>query len=125
MRRALSCLCLVTTVLIATTADRARAEHTVQFKNNSDWTIEELYLSPTAENHWGPDQLGEDVIAKGDSLTLSGITSRKYDLRIVDEDGDECIVKGVSIKESESVAIGNADLVGCQAATAEDEESEE
>lgn len=61
--------------------------------NNTSFAIYEIYLSPSSDRHWGPDQLEEQVLAPGDSLTLRGIPCDRYDVRLVDEDGDECVIQ--------------------------------
>lgn len=94
----------------------------VKFTNKSDFSIHHLFLSGTKEEEWGPDQLGDassDTIDSGDSFTLTDISPNKYDLKIVDEDQDECVISGVKIAASETVTITNEDLVGCQVASAE------
>jgi len=93
----------------------------IVIKNNSAWAIHQLFLSPTEEREWGEDQLGKHTVNTGDSFTLSGVPCRAYDVRLVDEDGDECIVEDVGICASSNTwVIDNEDLVGCQAATQSD-----
>ena len=96
----------------------------IKFVNKSKWTINELYFSPTKQNHWGDDQLDEDVIEPGQTFALRKIPIGKYDVKIVDEDGDECIVAEVQVAESEKVEITDSDLLGCQAATEEEDGDE-
>ena len=94
----------------------------VEFKNTSKWDIHSIYLSPVKEKSWGPDQLGaEAVIKSGANFTLTGIEPNKYDIKIDDEDGDECIIEGVKLGASESVNITDENLLGCQTATESDE----
>jgi hypothetical protein len=86
----------------------------VEFLNKSKWTIEEMYLSPTHEEKWGPDQLGEAVIKPGASFKLSGIPENKYDFKLIDEDGDECIVEGLKVAQDSSLKITDQNLLSCQ-----------
>src|SRR5262245_15429731 len=97
----------------------------VKLINNSNFEIHEMYLSPTKTNEWGPDQLRDHVIAKNASFELQGIPVGKYDLKLVDEDGDECVVAAVKMAADEDVEINDALLVGCQAATAEADEGDD
>jgi hypothetical protein len=69
----------------------------VKVINKSSWDVYNLYLSPTRSDKWGPDQLGEAAIASGTSFTLHSIRCGNYDIKIVDEDGDECIVEDVNL----------------------------
>lgn len=92
-----------------------RKSSTVTIVNRADWDIYELYLSPVGDDEWGPDQLGEDVIGKGDSFELHSIPCDDYDVMIVDEDGDECIIEEVDLcMDDEEWVIKNKDLLACQ-----------
>ena len=92
----------------------------IKFANKSDYSIHHIYLTETKEKEWGPDQLGDEdnsVIEPGETFTLTDIAPNKYDVMLVDEDKDECIVSGVKIAANETVEITNADLIGCQSST--------
>lgn len=92
----------------------------VTIQNNSSWDIHQLYLSSTENEQWGPDQLGEKVIVGGDSFKLHGIPCDDYDVKLVDEDGDECVVGGVTLcADNDAWTINDDDLLSCQAATEE------
>jgi hypothetical protein len=62
--------------------------------NRSKWAVHHLYLSPTKQSDWGPDQLGDQVITSGSKFTLNKIPCNTYDIKVVDEDGDECVIEG-------------------------------
>ncbi len=90
----------------------------ITFRNSSNWVITHLYLSPVEQNTWGPDQLGAEVIRTGGSFTVTGIPCGNYDLKLVDEDRDECIVRNANIcAENGGIDIDSNDLLACQAAT--------
>jgi hypothetical protein len=90
----------------------------VVLKNQSAWAIHELYFSPTSEREWGEDQLGKQTINTGDTFTLTGVPCAAYDVRVVDEDGDECIIEDVGLCATKDTwVITDKDLLGCQAAT--------
>lgn len=91
-------------------------------QNKSKWEIHELYFSDADEDEWGPDQLGDDVIETGDSFTLTKIDRGSYDVKIVDEDGDSCVVTDVDFTSSEHFEITDKILLGCQVATEAEEE---
>ena len=128
MNRSKSLLIALSLGLVAPSAFAADGI-AVEFKNSSSWEIHHIYLSPVNEKDWGEDQLGDakdDIIEPGSSFTLTDITPSKYDIKLVDEDGDDCTVGGVSIKASETVDLTDKMLVGCQVATAaEADEGEE
>jgi hypothetical protein len=60
--------------------------------NKSSYTFARLYLSPSTRRRWGTDQLGRRVVRPGQSFTLHGIPCGLYDIKLVDEDGDTCVV---------------------------------
>lgn len=96
----------------------AAKKASVKVVNKSDWQIEQFYLSSSEEDEWGPDQLGEEVIGTGESFTLKSIPCDVYDVMLVDEDGDECVVEEVDVcGGAESWVITNKILLGCQEAS--------
>lgn len=109
---------LTLALLFATlTSAAAMADSTIQIVNQSGWELHEIYFSPTSQENWGDDHLGDQVLEQGDSLTLTGVESGRWDIRLVDEDGDECTLEDVHITESEQWVVTEDDLLGCQAAT--------
>jgi hypothetical protein len=115
-------LALVAAVVASGSASADSSDSKIVIKNKSHWAIHEMYFSPTDEREWGEDQLGKHTINTGDTFTLSGIPCRAYDVRLVDEDGDECVVEDVGICASSNTwVINDEDLVGCQAKTQEED----
>jgi len=86
-------------LLVVATPAFAKKEKkaTIKVVNQSKWEIHHLYLSSADDKKWGPDQLGDDVLRTGASFTLTNIDCDKYDIKVVDEDGDECVVENVSL----------------------------
>ena len=88
----------------------------IHIKNRSDWEIHHFFLSPTDKNRWGPDQLGNRVIETGGSFELHKVPCDTYDVKLVDEDGDECEITAVDICASkEGWVITNDALLDCEA----------
>lgn len=87
---------------------------TVEFtiRNNSSWSIYYVYMSSPDEG-WGPDQLGSEVISSGgDSFTLR-VRPGTYDLKLVDEDGDECTNFGISVQNDLTWSFGDTEWLEC------------
>ncbi|HEX8843249.1 MAG TPA: hypothetical protein VF791_01195 [Pyrinomonadaceae bacterium] len=84
--------------------------------NKSDWDIHQLFLSPTHKNSWGPDQLGDNVIKHGGgSYTLKNIPCGHYDIKVVDDDGDACVIEDVTMcKDHTHWDITNEGLAECE-----------
>jgi hypothetical protein len=103
---------------IAASAAASKFDSNVTITNESAWTIVNFYLSAADEDEWGPDQLGDDVIETGGSFTLNRIPCDSYDVKLVDEDGDECVIGGVDLcADADTWAITDEDLLTCQVLT--------
>lgn len=103
----------------AATAKGSKLDARVTIVNQSLWAIHELYLSSTDESSWGPDQLGPTtVIGTGERYTINRIPCDSYDVKLIDEDGDECVVRDVALcADSDTWVITDEDLLACQVAT--------
>ena len=80
-----ACLSLATGCVIA------GSDATLTVVNESDYVIEEIYLTEVDNPRWGPNLLRGDVLFPGEEMTL-GVSCDYYDALIVDEDGVECEV---------------------------------
>ncbi len=102
-------------VLFAAPTFAADTDAQVRIVNNSSWDIYNFYISSVDTEEWGPDQLGDDAIASGDSYVFRKIPCDAYDVKIVDEDGDECVVSAIALcAGSESWVIEDDALLECQ-----------
>jgi hypothetical protein len=84
--------------------------------------MQHFYVSPTKTDKWGDDQLGEDTISKGEKFKLTGIPCGTYDVKLVDEDGDACVIAGQKLCGAEYTWKVTNELVAACAAAAEAEE---
>ncbi len=87
---ALACLLIVAAAIPALAAS-------LVVINSSDYVIHQLYVSPADDRNWGKDQLGKQTVGRAERFTLRNIPDGNYDLKIVDEDDDECIIRNVRI----------------------------
>jgi hypothetical protein len=95
-------------------------ESQVTFRNDSSWKINELYFSRSASHDWGKDQLGRKTIRNGDTFTLTDIQCGTYDVKLIDEDGDQCDIEHVQLcDEAHTWSIRDKDLARCQAKTSQ------
>jgi hypothetical protein len=121
MRKPLSAVLALTLALAAgaASAKGSKLEARVTVVNESLWAIHELYLSSTDDTEWGPDQLGPTtVIGTGERYMINRIPCDTYDVKLIDEDGDECVVGGVALcADSDTWVITDEDLLACQVAT--------
>jgi hypothetical protein len=113
--RKLKVLLLLVVLLFPLTVIAQRHGARVKVINQSKWEIHHLYLSPKDDNDWGPDQLGEAIIKRGQSFTLTNIRCNHYDIRVVDEDGDECVIEDVSLcRDASYWKITDKALLDCE-----------
>jgi hypothetical protein len=112
-------LAALVALAFAGTAQAGKFDSVVTVRNGSLWEIHQMYLSSVEEEEWGPDQLGEQIIeAQGGSFKLTGVPCDSYDVRLVDEDGDECVVREVDLCGDDATwSISDEDLLECQVET--------
>ena len=56
---------------------------TFKLVNNSTYSVDQLYVSPTTATTWGDDQLSS-TLAPGNTFTLTGVACDKaYDILVV------------------------------------------
>lgn len=100
---------------LALPAFAAPKKATVKIINQSKWEIHHIFLSAVEDEEWGEDQLEDAVLAKGQSLTITGIPCDLYDVKVVDEDGDECIIEQVDLCNDDSYwKITDKELLECE-----------
>jgi hypothetical protein len=100
---------------VAAPAFAAKKKASIKVINQSKWEIHHLFLSSTSDHEWGPDQLGDEVIGTGESFTLTKIDCDDYDIKVVDEDGDECVIEEVNMCGDASVwKITDKSLLSCE-----------
>ena len=92
----------------------------VTIENQSHWAITQLFLAPLDGSGWGEAQLGaNDRIGSGRSLEIGGIDCDSYDMLLVDEAGDECIVEDVDLCVAEAKwVLRDKQLIACERKTA-------
>lgn len=105
----------VSAVILSGSQAMASDTATVTVTNSSDWAIMHFFLSPADSEKWGADQLGKGVIKTGGSFKLNNIPCDSYDVKLVDEDGDQCVVQNVDLcAASDHWVITSEELVECQ-----------
>ena len=108
-------LTLMAMLVAAGAAEARRSDSEVEFVNRSSWDIYELYISASDEEEWGPDQLEDGILESGGSFLLHSIPCDDYDVLLIDEDGDECILEEVDLcGDSEEWVITDKALLACE-----------
>jgi len=67
----------------------------VNIVNNSSRTISHIYLSHVGTDDWTGNQIGESVIAPGQSYNLSNAACDQQQVKVIAEDQDGCFLSTV------------------------------
>jgi len=94
---------------------QAQSGFTVRINNQSDYAVHYIYMSSVGNPGWQADLLGQYVLPTGYHVTLPGsYFPGYYDLKLVDEDGDVCIVPAVYVSGNTVWDITDAWLLNCE-----------
>jgi hypothetical protein len=76
--------------------------------NNTGHTVVTLNVSPNNENAWGPDILGADTLANGQTATITfprGEEQCSWDIRATYDDGDTTDARAVNLCQITTVTL--------------------
>jgi len=104
-------LALAAVVSIPTNA--AAQDRTFTVFNRSSYRIDHLYVSSSNNNYWGGDRLGNDIFYPNYRFDLS-VYPGWYDVKLVDQDGDTCVVNNVDFRDCGSWTITDGVLLTCE-----------
>lgn len=114
MKRSSILFVLASLVIFPNQALARDSSSEVVVNNLSDWTIEEFYMSSVDDDDWGNDLLGDEVMDPGYALTLTDVSCDDWDILVIDEDEDECVLEDVDLCGDDAVwNITNDELLGC------------
>jgi hypothetical protein len=74
--------------------------------NQTGYRVMEVYVSPTTVDDWEEDVLGKDTLPNNDRVTINFDRNEdrcRYDIKLVDEDGDEAIWTDINLCEVSTV----------------------
>ena len=67
----------------------------VNIVNNSNREIRNIYLSHVNVDDWGGNELGNSIIAPGQSFNLDNVTCDQQQVKLIGEDQDGCFLSRV------------------------------
>jgi len=73
------------------------------------WSIHHVYVSPSGSNQWGNDLLDRGSLSPGRSTTLE-LSKGTYDIKVVDEDGDEYLKREIKLDRNYTWTVEITDL---------------
>jgi hypothetical protein len=74
---------------------RAQPATSVNIVNDSSREISHVYLSAVGSDDWSANQLGDSVIASGQSYTLNNLACDQQQVKVIGEDQDGCFVSTI------------------------------
>lgn len=108
---------LISTIVLLLACPTAMADGKgPRFLNRTGQTIVKLQLAPAGTTAWGPDQCANDdegAVDHNEKLTLTGVASGRYDLKIAEKNGRVCVAKNIDIKEGAQFSVKEQDLTNC------------
>lgn len=106
---------LMSTAILATSAIAAAQGWTRTFTviNESHYRIDHLYVSPNTYANWGYDRLGQYVLQPGYRYDVS-VFPGWYDVKLVDVNGDQCVVNSVDFRYGDAWTITDSVLLYCE-----------
>ena len=109
IRRFVVILIALGTISVASVLSGAHAPTTsVTIVNNSSNEIRHIFLSPTNQDSWGPDQLAPSTISTGGTFTIGSVSCSAADIKVIAEDADGCFFyKVVTCGQSTTWTITN------------------
>lgn len=82
------------------------ADATLEVANDSNYVIEELYLTDVNSASWGSNLLRGDVLFPDESIIL-GVECGYYDALLVDEDGVDCELRDLDLCLNDALWVIN------------------
>ena len=109
-------LLIVIALLSASAAADAQDRRGIRFWNLTANTVKQFYLSPAGKDEWGPDQCKNDrdgEVDHDERLRIIGIEPGRYDVKLADVRGRQCVVRNVEIKAGAVFTIEEKQLTEC------------
>ena len=115
LKRLLTTGTLLLAAMFGTSAVAAAQTWTTTFTvvNGSRYRIDHLYVSPVNYAKWGYDRLGNYVLAPGYRYELP-IVRGWYDVKLVDKDGDQCVLRNIDFTNGDTWMITDRILLVCE-----------
>ena len=111
MTRTLACVAILVATCVV-----ARADDGPRFLNRTGQTIVKLQLAAVGSKAWGPDQCKNDdegEVDHNERMTLVGVKSGRYDIKVADKSGRSCVAKNIELKEGVQFVVRDTDLTEC------------
>lgn len=97
-------------------AASAGAAHAAELElvNTSLKAIHHLYIAPTGTQQWGRDLLlgnTANTIPPGERRTIVNLAPAVYDLRLIDDEGDDYEIEAIEVETTIKVQLTESQIV--------------
>lgn len=111
-------LAVVLAGIAASALGQQANRYSLHLNNYSGLVIDHVYVSQTSDGFWNDDLLGDDVLSTPGTFDVTNILpGRHYDVKLVDEDGDPCVLRNVYFDGNKFINISHDWLIGCEIRT--------
>jgi hypothetical protein len=76
--------------------------------------IHELYIAPAKTKKWGDNKLQNQKIARSGKFTIKDVAAGTYDLKVVDDDKDTCIIPDINVDQNKEWKLTDQIMLTCQ-----------
>jgi len=104
---------ILASVALLTLIAPASAFDLVVVNEASFSTIHKLYLAPAKSNAWGEDKLQNQTVVENGRFTVRDISAGAYDVKIIDDDDESCIVAEININKNEELRLTDEMMLQC------------
>jgi hypothetical protein len=82
--------------------------------NQADFSvIHKLYLAPAKSNQWSENKLQNQTVAKNGRFIVRDVPAGVYDLKVVDDDDDSCVVPEINIDQNKEWKLTDKVMLQC------------
>jgi hypothetical protein len=75
--------------------------------------IHKLYIAPTKSKKWSDDKLQNQTVAKNGRFTIRDIPGGVYDLKVIDDDDDTCVIPNINIDQNKEWKLTDTIMMTC------------
>jgi len=83
-------------VAIAGCSDSSSDSGTLHVRNDSDFAIIDIKVTPVGSTTWGPNLIDGEVLEPGQSLLID-VSCDRYDAMLTDDSGAQCTLHDVDV----------------------------
>ena len=77
--------------------------------------IHQLYIAPAKSQNWSENKLQNQKVAKNGKFTIRDIPAGMYDLKVIDDDDDTCVVSNINVDQNKEWTLTDSIMLKCVA----------